>query len=94
MLAYTSKVAWQPREMSSCLPFDKKETLDGNILIQGHIEMRFELRFLSSGFFLQHAITKHGKLSFSTPPHPPKIDVYCVFVVLVCTRNAGREFTC
>lgn len=65
-------------EMSSCLPFDKKGTLGEKILIQGHVALN-QGSCLPGFFSLQHAITEHTKLSFSTPLPPKKFFLLCLY---------------
>lgn len=87
VLMYTSEVAWQPSEMSNSLQFDKKGTLGGKKLIQGHIEVRFESRFLCSRILFSAAC--HHKTMKSLHMHTRHCQNY---FVLVCARNA--ELTC
>lgn len=85
---YTSEVAWQPSEVSNSLQFDKKGSLSGKVLIQGHIEVRFEPRFLSSRILFSTAC-HHKTWKAFTHTHTCRHQNYfdCVFAVLVCARN-------
>lgn len=89
---YTSKVACQPSEMSNSLQFDKKGTLGGKILIQGHIEVDLNQGSCLPGFFsLQHATTKHENLSHTCTPAATKITL-TVFLLCWYVRETHRVY--
>lgn len=84
---YTVKFQGSPVEwIASRLPVGRMETLDGNILIQGHIEVRFEATLLSSGalFPMPH----HHRAREACVSHQGRETIFHnVFARLVCMRT-------
>lgn len=83
---YTSELTWQPSEMSNSLQFDKKGTLGGKNLIQGHIEVRFEPRFLSSRILFSTACHHKTWKAYTRTPATAKITL--CFCCVGMHRNA------